>query len=315
MLEVYRRMRLVRTFEERAVVLFKAGELPGFVHPSVGQEASSVGFTFELSERDLLTSTHRGHGHVLAKGLELEPMLAELYGKETGACRGRGGSMHVMDLQHGVLGANGIVGGGIPIAVGAGLAIQLDGDDRVVVAFFGDGAVNTGSFHEALNLAAVWGLPVIFVCENNQYAESTRFSDAIATKDLMPRAAAYGMPGHVVDGNDVEACLDTAHTAIQRARAGDGPTLVQAETYRWYGHHTGDVAPYRSDEELASWKERDPIARLLSLLEDLGIEHSALDAIDQDVEAAIDEAVEAARNAPDPNPAQLLQGVYAEVVA
>lgn len=314
-LAIFRRMQLVRQFEELSVRLFRAGELPGFVHPSVGQEAVAVGMTHGLTDADMLTSTHRGHGHVLAKGLDPVGVLAELYGRETGTCRGRGGSMHVMDLDRGVLGANGIVGGGIPIAVGAALAIQIDGDDRVVVSFFGDGAVNTGSFHEALNLAGLWRLPIVFVCENNQYAESTAFKDSIPTADLLPRAAAYGMVGRVVDGNDVAACVATASEAFALARSGGGPTLIQADTYRWYGHHTGDTAPYRTDEELAMWKQRDPIARLRAALLDHGVEASALGGIDEEVAEQLRRAEDAARSAPDPDPAELRQGVLSEVAA
>lgn len=314
-LAIYRRMQLVRQFEELSVRLFRAGELPGFVHPSVGQEAVAVGMTHGLTDADMLTSTHRGHGHVLAKGLDPTGVLAELYGRETGTCRGRGGSMHVMDLEHGVLGANGIVGGGIPIAVGAALAIQIDGDERVVVAFFGDGAVNTGSFHEALNLAGLWKLPIVFVCENNQYAESTAFKDSIPTDDLLPRAVAYGMQGRVVDGNDIVACVEAASEAFALARSGGGPTLIQADTYRWYGHHTGDTAPYRTDEELASWKARDPIAGCRAALLAAGVEEETIAAIEAEVADDLSGAEDAARSAPDPDPSELLHGVLAEVVA
>jgi len=309
-LEAYRRMERVRRFETKAVELFRAGELPGFIHPSVGQEATSVGMTFDLGPDDSITSTHRGHGHVISKGAALDRMFAELYGKETGFCRGRGGSMHIIDPAHGILGANGIVGAGIPIAVGAALASSLDGTDRVTVCFFGDGAVNTGAFHEALNMAGLWRLPVVFVCENNQYAESTAFRDVIPTADLRPRAASYGMPGEVIDGNDISVCLATAGAAVARAREGEGPTLVQADTYRWYGHHTGDVAPYRTAEELAEWKGRDPIERLTRALTDAGEAPEALEAVGAEIDAEIEEAVAFARRSPDPAPDTVLESVY-----
>lgn len=308
----YERMYRIRRFEERSVELFRAGELPGFIHPSVGQEAVPVGMTFHLTAADMITSTHRGHGHILAKGASVRGMYAELYAKETGLCRGRGGSMHIIDSSVGVLGANGIVGGGIPVAVGAALAAQHAGDDRVTVCFFGDGAVNIGSFHEALNLAAVWSLPVVFVCENNQYAESTRFLDNMAIPDLRPRAAGYGMPGVVVDGNDVEACLEVGEVAVRRARDGDGPTLVQADTYRWYGHHMGDIAPYRASEEVTTWKARDPLAAVRIKIERGGpLRRQRLAKVEAAVDDEIEDAITFARSSPDADPAHVLDHIYA----
>ena len=253
-------MYRIRKFELEAVELFRAGSLPGFLHPSVGQEAVATGFTLELAESDGITSTHRGHGHVIGKGASLQGMFAELYGFESGLCGGLGGSMHIMDRSKGILGANGIVGAGIPIACGAALAMQQENEAGVVVSFFGDGAVNTGAFHEGVNLAAIWQLPVVFVCENNMYAESTPFSSVLPTADLMPRASSYGIPGSVIDGNDMGACIGAARHAIDRARTGNGPSLIQADTYRWFGHHTGATGPYREDAEVEEWKKnRDPI--------------------------------------------------------
>lgn len=306
-LDILAAMHRIREFEEEGIRLFRAGELPGFLHPSVGQEAVAVTMTHFLRAEDVVTSTHRGHGHIIAKGGELAAMYAELYGKEEGSCRGRGGSMHIMDWERGILGANGIVGGGNPIATGAGLAFALDdsgGDSNIALSFFGDGAVNQGSFHEALNLAAIWELPTIFVCENNQYAESTPFSLAVPISDLRPRGASYGMPTFVVDGNDVVACLRVAYEATARARSGKGPTLIQADTYRWYGHHLGDVAQYRTQQEIDSWKEKDPIKRLEERLREEGIlDSQSADMILASVRNEIKEAVEVARNGTDPEPA------------
>jgi 2-oxoisovalerate dehydrogenase E1 component len=309
--DVYRMMQRIRRFEEKAVKLFKAGELPGFIHPSVGQEAVSVGMTHDLRQNDMITSTHRGHGDIIAKGAQFDRMFAELYGKETGYCHGRGGSMHIMDKESGILGANGIVGGGIPMATGAGLRFKLDGLDNVVVCFFGDGAVNTGSFHEALNLGSLWDVPVIYVCENNQYAESTPFEEALPIESLAARAASYGMPGHVIDGNDIRACLHTMSEALARARSGEGPSLIQANTYRWYGHHTGDTAPYRTAEELERWKQQDPIARLENDLLQAGVlTGTTVEEILAEIDEEIERAVEFARSSPAPEPATVLQNVF-----
>lgn len=310
---VYRMMQQIRRFEEKAVDLFQAGELPGFIHPSVGQEAVATGMTHELRKNDLITSTHRGHGHVIGKGASLDRMFAELYGKETGYCRGRGGSMHIMDKESGILGANGIVGGGIPMATGAALGFKIDEKDSVVVCFFGDGGVNTGSFHEALNLAGLWKLPVIYVCENNQYAESTPFEESIPIPDLEARGASYGIPTQVIDGNDIISCLEVMDDALSRARSGNGATLIQADTYRWYGHHTGDTAPYRTEEELASWKERDPIARLEEKLVDEGtLSPADIEEILANIDEEIEAAVAFARSSPDPRPTEVLQNVFVE---
>jgi 2-oxoisovalerate dehydrogenase E1 component len=310
-LHIYRKMQRVRRFEEKSVTLFRAGELPGFLHPSVGQEASAIGFTHYLGAQDFITTTHRGHGHIIGKGATPDRMFAELFAKETGYCRGRGGSMHIMDRELGVLGANGIVGGGLPIAVGAGLTSILDDSHAVTVCFFGDGAGNEGTFHESLNLASLWKLPVVFVCENNQYAESTPFHKATPIPDLSARGAAYGMPAAVIDGNDIVAVLETAEAAIKAARAGEGPTLIQSNTYRWYGHHMGDTAPYRTEEELEQWKAKDPIARLAKGLLMAGmVTEEQLAEVVAEVDAEIEAAVEFARSSPDPDPAEVLNYVY-----
>jgi 2-oxoisovalerate dehydrogenase E1 component len=300
-------MRRIRTFEERALELVRSGAIPGVIHSSIGQEAVAVGATFDLGPDDCLTSSHRGHGHVIARGVRLGPLLAELMGKEPGLSRGRGGTMHLFEPALGVLGTNGIVGSGIPIAVGAALAMQLEGSPRVVVSLFGDGAVNTGAFHEAANLAALWQLPVVFVCENNQYAESTRFSDSVPTEDLMPRAASYGMPGRVIDGNDVAACLTTITEAVSRAREGSGPSLVQADTYRWHGHYSGDSEVYRDREEVETWKARDPLARLRSAL--LDAVDRGLETVDAEVADEVEDAVRSASSAPEPDPASVAENV------
>ncbi|WP_432846927.1 alpha-ketoacid dehydrogenase subunit alpha/beta [Amycolatopsis sp. CA-161197] len=296
--EMYRRMRLIRQFEDRASRLYRNNEIPGFLHLSIGQEASAVGACRPLDDRDVITSTHRGHGHCIAKGLDVEGMFAELMGKETGTCRGRGGSMHIADPRKGIFGANGIVAAGLPIAVGAGTAAQLRAQGGVVLAFFGDGAVAQGMFHEAANLASVWRLPVIFFCENNKYAE---FSP-IATQtraSLADRAPGYAMDYHHVDGNDVAAVASLVDGLVRELREGGGPVLVEADTYRWHGHYEGDPEKYREPEELAEWKERDPLVRLAARLRELGTDVAP---IDSEVDARVEAAVEAARAADEPSP-------------
>ncbi|WP_344861745.1 dehydrogenase E1 component subunit alpha/beta [Amycolatopsis ultiminotia] len=298
---MYRRMRLIRQFEDRASRLYRNNEIPGFLHLSIGQEASATGACWPLDDRDVITSTHRGHGHCIAKGIDVEGMFAELMGKETGTCRGRGGSMHIADPRRGVFGANGIVAAGVPIAVGAATAAQLRGSGGVVLAFFGDGAVAQGMFHEAANLASVWQLPVIFFCENNKYAE---FSP-IATQTRAPladRAPGYAMDFHAVDGNDVVAVADLVGRLAGELRNGAGPVLVEAETYRWHGHYEGDPLKYRDPGELAEWQERDPLVRLAARLRGLGEDPDALDA---SVDAEIDTAVAKARAASPPAPETL----------
>jgi len=256
-----RRMWLIRAFEEKAEQIFAAGKLHGTMHLCIGQEASAVGALAALEDDDYLFSTHRGHGHSIAKGTDVNTLMAEFLGKETGCCRGRGGSMHFVDLRHGHLGTNGIVAGSLPLAVGVGLSIKMQQRRQVVLVFFGDGAVNNGAFHEAMNMAALWRLPVIFVCENNQYAYSTPVRKASSVERLSGRAAAYNMPGLTVDGNDVMAVYHAVRQAAGRARQGLGPSLIEAVTYRWRGHSKNDPNRYRTTEEIERWKEKCPIKR------------------------------------------------------
>src|ERR671936_1152703 len=262
LLWMYERMRLIRQFEERLHQDFAAGKIPGFVHLYAGEEAVAVSACAHLTDKDYITSTHRGHGHCIAKGVDIDGMVAELMGKATGSCKGKGGSMHIADVDKGMLGANGIVGGGLPLACGAALTAKTLGTGGVAVCFFGDGAANQGTFHESLNLAAIWKLPVVFVCENNGYAESTPVSYHCSASDIANRAGAYEIPGIVVDRLDLCAVDDATREAEPRARRGEGPTLIEAKTYRYYGHFEGDTILYRTKEELDSYRQRDPIGVL-----------------------------------------------------
>jgi len=314
---MYRTMRTIRRFEERIKELFFMGEIPGFVHASIGEEAVPTGVCSALDPSDRITSNHRGHGHLIAKGGKLRPMMAELFGRRTGYCKGKGGSMHVVDLSIGILGANGIVGAGIPIATGSALASQLTGKNEVSVAFFGDGAANEGTFHESANLAAVWKLPVIFVCENNAYAEWTPISEASAVSDIAIRGQAYGMPGIAVDGNDVCAVYRAAREAAARARAGLGPTLLECKTYRWEGHVVGEEAmlagkEYRSAEDLAQWKLKCPIERLATALKEAGAATAQeLAEIDSRVEGELEDAVTYARQSEQADPTEAFTDLFA----
>ena len=306
------RMWRIRAFEERSIELFQAGEMPGFLHAQIGQEAVCVGTCFALRDDDTITSTHRGHGDIIAKGARLDRMFAELYAKETGYCRGKGGSMHIFDASLGILGANGIVGAGLPIATGAGLAFQMQGLDRVSVSFFGDGASNEGAFHEALNLASVWRLPVVFVCANNEYAESTPRRTHQAVEDIAARAGAYAMPGVVVDGMDVIAVHEVVSEAVARARRGEGPTLVEAKTYRYFGHYVGDPGLYRAKEEVEAAMERDPIRSLEARLAAAGVlSPDEARALEARVRADVEAAVEFGRSSPEPADAAAFEDVYA----
>ncbi len=297
--ELYRRMRLIRRFEEQAAWLYRQSEIPGFLHLSIGQEATAVGACYPLDDRDVITSTHRGHGHCIAKGLDVAGMFAELMGKETGTCKGRGGSMHIADPRKGIFGANGIVGAGLPISVGAGTASQLRRDGGVVVAFFGDGAVAQGVFHESVNLAAVWDLPVIFFCENNGYSEFSPAADQHRA-GLRERAAGYGVEFHQVDGNDVLKVAALQHELVAQLRTGTGgPVIVEANTYRWHGHYEGDPESYRNPEELAEWKLRDPLVVLGDTMRRAGLAEQ-IAAIDDTVEATIAAAITVAQAAPYP---------------
>ena len=302
----------IRRFEEAVDDLFARGLMHGTMHLSIGQEASATGTCFALRDDDAITSTHRGHGHCIAKGADLERMMAELLAKETGYCRGRGGSMHIADVATGNLGANGIVAGGIPIAAGAALAYRLQGLDRVVVSFFGDGAANEGAFHEAVNLAAIWKLPVVFLCENNKYGMSFSTEKSFAIENISERAAGYGIPGVTVDGNDVEAVHEVVTEAVARARTGEGPTLVEAVTYRWKGHSKSDKNLYRTKEEISEWRDRDPILRFEALVLERGVlDQGAVDAIRNQATQDIRAAARAANAAPDARPDDLLEAVFA----
>ena len=310
LLELYRRMRRIRRFEQRAAELYKATEIPGFLHLSIGQEASAVGACWPLTERDGITSTHRGHGHVLAKGLDTASMMAELMGKETGTCHGRGGSMHIADPELGVYGANGIVAAGLPIAGGVATAAKLRGAGDVVVAFFGDGAVAQGMFHEAVNLAAVWDLPIVFFCENNGYSEFSPAADQHRAP-LSARAAGYGIDYEHVDGNDVIAVARTMTRVVQGLRQGGGPILIEAETYRWHGHYEGDPERYRTPEEVSAAREGDPLLVARRHMAAAGIDTALADAVDEEIDKEIEAAVEQARSAPEPAPETLLDFVTA----
>jgi 2-oxoisovalerate dehydrogenase E1 component len=311
LLDLYERMVLVRRFEERASQLYRDSEVPGFVHLCIGQEASAVGVCAALEAGDVITSTHRGHGHCLARGLPPAEMFAELMGRQSGSCRGRGGSMHIADPDLGVFGANGIVAAGLPIAVGAATAARLRAEGRVVVAFFGDGAVAQGAFHESLNLAAVWGLPVAFVCENNHYAEfSAEASQHPAP--LEERARGYGMTYLGGSGYDVEEVVGLVRPLVDRLRAGDGPALVELDTYRWHGHYEGDPERYRSAEEVQEHKARDPLALTRAALRSRGGEEDALAEVESRVADEIEQAVAQARAGAEPEPAALFDFVLAE---
>ena len=312
--EALKRMYLIRRFEEGAEDSYTRGLIHGTMHLSIGQEASAMATCMELTDSDKITSTHRGHGHCIAKGADVGRMFAEFFGKETGYCHGRGGSMHIADVKTGNLGANGIVGGGLPIAVGAALSAKRLGKPDVTVCFFGDGANNEGAFHESLNMASVWKLPVIFVCENNQYGMSTSIKRSTAVARISDRAVAYAMPGVTVDGNDFSAVAEAVHNAVVRARAGEGPSLVENLTYRWRGHSKSDRNRYRSKEEIESWMKRDPIARFQAEL----IAHGVLDQAGADAIAAaavtdMEAGIEFAKASPAPNVSEVTRYVYAEV--
>ncbi len=316
MIWLYRTMCRIRAFETKVQELFAANRIPGFVHLSIGEEAVATGISSVLRADDYITSTHRGHGHVLAKGADPKRMMAELFGKRTGYCKGKGGSMHIADFSVGVLGANGVVAGGFPIAVGAGLSCKLRGTDQVVVCYFGDGASNRGPVHEAMNMASIWKLPIIFACENNQYASTTPFSYSTSVERIALRAAGYSMPGVTVDGNDVLAVKEAALEAVKRAREGGGPTLLEALTYRLRGHFEGDPQRYRTKEEVEKAKQRDPIVRLAKLMRKKGLLTEKLEQeIQEEVASEIEEAVRFAEESPYPDPEEALEDLYAGDVA
>lgn len=313
LLRLYRDMLLIRRFEERAAELRMAGLIPGFLHPYIGQEAVAVGVCAALGPGAALTSTHRGHGHMLARGASPARMYAELYGRRDGYNRAKGGSLHMIDTELGFLGANGIVGGGIPLATGAGLQLKRTGVEDVAVSFFGDGATNEGAFHESLNLASLWKLPVLYVCENNLYGEFTRQDRHQVVKDVATRAAAYEIPGVIADGNDVLDVRRVARDAVARAVAGDGPTLIEAKTYRHRGHYEGDMGRYRPPDEVAEWLARDPIITFgARLVGEHGVSQKALDGTATEIERTLDEAAAFAEASPHPDPEEALEDVYTE---
>jgi TPP-dependent pyruvate/acetoin dehydrogenase alpha subunit len=314
LLDLHRRMVRIRIFEETAGKLAEDGKIPGALHLYVGEEAVACGGMVHLSNEDWITSTHRGHGHLIAKGGDFDRMFAELFGRSTGYCKGKGGSMHISNLELGMLGANGIVGGGPPIAVGAGFSNKFRKTKNVSVTFFGDGASNEGAFHEAANMAALYKLPVIFVCENNGYGEYTPQANHQAIVDVADRAAGYGMPGVIVDGMDAVAVYEAAGEAIERARKGDGPTLLECKTYRFYDHVgvRGMGMNYRTDEEVEYWKQRDPIKLLEArLAEQKILTKKAAAAVHDEIQKAVQEGIKFAESSPMPTEEDLLQDVYA----
>ena len=310
--EMYRKMLEIRCFEEKVFELYGQNLVPGTIHLYAGEEAVAVGVCSSLRKDDYITSTHRGHGHCIAKGAELKRTMAEILGKETGYCKGKGGSMHIADFTVGMLGATAVVGAGLPIAVGAGLSAKLRKTDQVVGCFFGEGASNQGTFHESINMASAWSLPVIFVCENNLYAMGTRQSRIMNVENIADRATAYGIPGDTVDGNDVLAVFEASQKAVDRARRGDGPTLIECKTYRHKGHSRVDPAKYRLKEEVEQWLARDPLRRFKeALLQNPIFSKSELKGIEDKVAADIEEAVKFALQSPYPAPEEALEDVYA----
>ena len=310
--EALRLMLTIRHFDERALALYRAGEMRGTTHPYIGMEAVGVGVMLALRPDDYVTSTHRGHGHTIAKGGDPKRMMAELLGRATGYSGGKGGSMHIADMDKHMLGANGIVGGGMGLATGAALTARLQKTGSVAICFFGDGALEQGILHETTNLAAIWKLPVVYVCENNQYAMSARSDWSVAGGEPARRAAGYGIPGVTVDGMDLFAVHAAASELVERARRGDGPAYLVCNTYRYHGHHAGDPLNYREKEEVERWRQQDPIERVKRAAVERGVmSESEVADLERRVEAQIDEAVEFAKNSPDPTPDQLMTDIYA----
>jgi pyruvate dehydrogenase E1 component alpha subunit len=313
-IELLRTMKRIRTFDETCQKLFVAGRIPGALHCYTGEEAIATGVCKVLEPSDYILSNHRGHGHLIAKGGEFKYMLAELFGKETGYCKGIGGSMHLASVKHGILGANGIVGAGICIAAGVGFSINYQQTDQVVVCFFGDGGISTGFFHEGLNFASIRKAPVVFVCENNLYSISMTSRRATGLDKLSQRAVSYNMPGETVDGNDVLAVYESAHSAVDRARAGKGPTLLEYITYRWRGHHAGEAGDglfYRTKREVESWKAKDPIENFQkTLLKDKIINNEGIKKFDEEIQQEMDNAIDFANNSPYPEDESLYKSVF-----
>jgi acetoin:2,6-dichlorophenolindophenol oxidoreductase subunit alpha len=314
LLDMLERMLMIRRFEERVKKEFAASRVKGFVHLYIGEEAVAVGVCSNLRDDDYVTSTHRGHGHCIAKGIEIKSMMAELFGKRTGTCNGKGGSMHISDLTLGMLGANGIVAGGVPHAVGAALSAKYRGTDQVAVAFFSDGALNQGVLHESMNLASIWKLPVIFVLENNQYAESTSIKYATSVEDPTIRASSYSIPASRIDGMDVTAVYQTAAEMIDRARRGDGPSFLVCDTYRYMGHFEGDDQKYRTPEEVDEWKRVDPILKFKkSLIEQGNLSEEKYRQIDNSILREVDMAVEFAEKSEWPSPDEVMDDIYSSM--
>lgn len=310
--EMLRKMVEIRFFEEKVFELYGQNLVPGTIHLYAGEEAVAVGVCSVLEKTDYLTSTHRGHGHCIAKGADLSRTMAEILGKQTGYCKGKGGSMHIADFAIGMLGATAVVGAGLPIAVGAGLSAKLRGTKQVVACFFGEGASNQGTFHESLNIASVWGLPVVFVCENNLYAMGTRQSRVMNIENIADRASAYGFPGMMVDGNDVVAVYEASTIAVERARRCEGPTLIECKTYRRRGHSRVDPAKYRPKDEVQEWLGKDPIKLFKErLIQGNIFSEGEIVSVEKEVETRIEEAVRFALDSPFPMPTEALQDVYA----
>ncbi|MFD1645781.1 thiamine pyrophosphate-dependent dehydrogenase E1 component subunit alpha [Haloarchaeobius litoreus] len=313
--EILRRMLTIRAFDTKAGELFADGELPGFVHLYIGEEAVGVGAVSALEEQDYITSTHRGHGHCISKGLDTYEMMAELYGKRDGYCNGKGGSMHIADVDAGMLGANGIVGAGPPLATGAALTAEMKDEDRVALAFFGDGAVAQGQVHEAINLAATWDLPVVFVVENNQFGEGTPVEEQHNVEHLSATAEAYDIPGFTVDGMDVTAVYEAVTEARERAATGEGPTFIEADTYRYEGHFEGDHQPYRSKEDIELWKDRDAIETFKNRLVDAGtITEEEFESMQSEIDDEIETAAETAKEADYPDPSEAYEDMFGMTV-
>jgi len=317
LMEMLRRMMLIRRVDETVGDLMRRGEMVGMAHQYIGEEAVAVGACAALRDDDYITGNHRSHGHPIAKGGDIKKAMAELLGKSTGYCKGKGGSMHLADFSIGILGESGIVGSALPVAVGAALGSKMQKTDRVVVSFFGDGASNQGACHEAMNMASIWNLPVIFLCENNQYAVTTRFSDVVAVENISDRATAYNMPGVLVDGQDIMAVYEATNEAVARAREGLGPTLIEARTYRYEDHSVGLVRilrdPYRTDEEVEHWMSRDPIElhRKMLLGQAIATEEE-IEQIRAAVAEQVEEALQFARESPYPDPEDLFADMYAD---
>ena len=310
LLGMYEEMVRIRRFEEKAADCFTRGMLAGNIHLCIGQEATIVGSSRALSSRDFITSTHRGHGHCIAKGAKTDKSMAELFGKATGYCGGKGGSMHIVDVSQGILGANGIVGAGIPIATGSALASKIRGTDEVTLCYFGDGASNHGTFHESINMAAAWNLPVVYLCENNQYGVSVNIRKIINTDTIAVRAKAYDIPGVTVDGNDPLAVYEAVRTAVDRARGGQGPSLVECKTFRHLGHYMGDTAWYRPKEYMEEALEKDAIANFRKVLLARGVAENTLDGIDEAMLAEIEAAYQFAQESPYPDAAAATDHMY-----